>query len=494
MLKFRGRSFQKFLYLFGAVAIMFAAAAASASAPAAGEPLDLKSFLDRVREKHGLLRSFEQSRELAERRRFGGDSILSPTIAIRVMRLDDLKPSNFMPGVTLNRTAGTEYSVSLAKRFATGTQAELTTSLSDIGSYIPTGGGNTAAPFVSGAVGVTLSQSLWRDFFGRATTLRREREELIEKTELKALDAQESRILVEAEAAFWNWVYLKKELELRMQSLDRAQRIEKWVATRLSNGIGDRADLLSAQSLVALRELALHGTRDEIKANEVLIRSLLEVSTDEKTPEISGDLVQVRALPSSEKRMHIEAVLSAIEARTKKVVVNETNESGKPDLSLDLGYRTNSYEAEWSQASSKIFDTSQPTKRIGLRLAFALDFAMVENARKIASVDALAAEQRRERKALESEMHWQELIRRHSELSVKITAAEKVNQIQVLKATAEREKLAKGRSVTSQVIQAEQDAAESGLTLTKLQAEQRKLEAQSAFFIPFDGSESAEAK
>lgn len=77
---------------------------------------------------------------------------------------------------------------------------------------------------------------------------------------------------------------------------------------------------------------------------------------------------------------------------------------------------------------------------------------------------------------------WEELNRRYKEFSNKIEALSKVAEFQRERAKAEQDKLAKGRSITSQVITSEQESSESELTLIKLKAEQRKLESQGLLF------------
>jgi hypothetical protein len=61
-----------------------------------------------------------------------------------------------------------------------------------------------------------------------------------------------------------------------------------------------------------------------------------------------------------------------------------------------------------------------------------------------------------------------------------------MNSYQKERYRSEQDKLAKGRTITSQVITAEGDVAESELSLIKLLTEQRKLEAQAKMFIKLE--------
>jgi hypothetical protein len=120
---------------------------------------------------------------------------------------------------------------------------------------------------------------------------------------------------------------------------------------------------------------------------------------------------------------------------------------------------------------------------VGLKLSWLLDGDLKKGTRNAAKQDALASDLKSYRKILESDTAWSEMQRRHSELSQKIISAQLMAQIQVEKSNTERDKLSKGRTVTSQVITAEQDADEALSVLTKLRAEQRKLESNTRLFI-----------
>lgn len=448
--------------------------------------MSLEEYLSQVQEKNGNFKSFSSSREASEAKQLAGDGPLNPKLTARAHRLDDKKPSYFFSNgsqIVLPKIAGTEYTLALSKKFSTGTDAEISGSLNDIGQYFPDNAG-VPGPRVYGALGISITQSLWKDFFGRGTELRRQRESVLATAEKTGLDLQSRQVLIDAESAFWDYVYSQEEVRQREQSLERARRIEGWVKNRVGNGIGDRADLLNAQGLVAMRELELLSAKDDGRATEERIRTQLELPAGDKTPTLNGQLDQLRPIATQGKLVKLDALTSILEAKLKAISAQEVEDNMRPDLTIDAKYKTNSAEVEWSQASAKMADTSTPTTDIGIKFVYLLDGGLKENSRKMARMEALAAAQKKERKLLESESGWNEFVRRHSELTKKVQAAEKASQIQTNKAAAERDKLSKGRSITSQVITAEQDAAETTLRLFKLRAEQRKLEAQARMYVP----------
>lgn len=466
--------------------------------------MNLADFLDQVMKRNGNFKSLQSSRDAAVARRIQGDLELSPILTANVQAVDDKRPQ-ILGAFNLTGTKTQEVSLGLAKKFTTGTQAQVTASVNETTTsaqtLTPPASFSTTNAF--GALGISVSQSLWQNFFGGATELRQERQALIEKTETRGLDLQTRQVLIDAEATFWDYMYLKEEIRQREDSLARAKRIESWVRNRASNGIGDRADVLNAQGLVAARELQVLSSRDELRAAEEKVRDLLELGPNESLPNLDGNLEgrrSIRAFIDGEIRaegdaaagdnqiVRLDAYLAVLEARTKAVVAKEVLESMKPDLVLSGAYKTNSIDTSLGAAANNISDTTKPTTMIGLKLTYMLDGDLKDAARDTARMEALAAQQRQSRKLLESQTSWEELQRRHAELSLKIDAAAKSSSIQTQKADAERDRLSKGRTITSNVILAEQDAAESQLTLAKMRAEQRKLESQGRMFIQISES------
>lgn len=464
-----------------------------------GPTIDLGTFLEQVVERNGNFKSLQSSREASQSRRLQGDLELSPVFTASAQAVDDKRPQIFGPAFSLTGTKQQEVSLGLAKKFSTGTQAALTGSVSETTTMASIGGQpESSTTNAIGGLGVSISQSLWKDFWGSSTDLRRQREALIEKTETSGLDLQTRQVLIEAEAAYWDHLYLKEEIRQREESLARAKRIESWVRNRASNGIGDRADVLNAQGLVAGRELQLLNSEDELRASEEKIRDLLEMGEQDPMPNMAGNLEGTRTprafidgtlraqgddSSTASQVVRLDAYLSVLEARTKAVVAREVAEGVKPDLVLSGAYKTNSVEPGMSAAFAGVTDPSKPTTVVGVKFTYLLDGDVKNAARNSAKMESLAANQRQSRKLLESQTSWEELQRRHTELSKKIEAAAKSSTIQTQKADAERERLSKGRTITSTVILAEQDAAESQLSLAKMRAEQRKLEAQGRMFI-----------
>jgi outer membrane protein TolC len=449
----------------------------------------LDDYLNIVLKNNGHFQSVEESRKTAETRYQQGDLELSPFLTASAFYQDDKSNQYGVSSLTSHQQIR-QYSLGLSKKFSTGTQASVQGNIQAVNAL----GVASQTPFAAenhiGTLAFSLTQSLWKDFGGANTRLRWERESLQKDLEINSLELQKRNLLIEAESLFWDFLYIKNELQVREASLERARKIETWVRSRVANGIGDRADLLNAQGLVATRELQLISSRDEMRALEEKMRNQLGLQNQESLPVFAGNIEMERRLQdfltgSGEKVTRIDAYLSAKEVDVKSVVALEAKEKVKPDLNLQATYKTNSYESTDSKAFERISNSEKPVFGIGVQFSWALDWDAKNAVRSTAQSEALAAKLKLEQRQKEASSSWLEIQRRHQELNKRIEAAKKLAEIQVAKSGAEREKLSKGRTVTSQVITAEQDAAEAQLNLAKLSAEQRKLESSVRLFVKF---------
>ena len=469
--------------------------AAKGGAPAeapAKVGMSLEDFLVQVMEKNRTVQAFGASKEAADLKQDAGDLELSPTLFMQASYLDDKKIGGMPPSLLTTHNQNRQYSLGVGKKFTTGTKLQVSANamtLNQESLILPATSRNDE--FGVGTLGVSLEQSLWKDGFGSGIRLRQQRELLVSRLERDNYDLQLKQTLVQAEAVYWDYLYLEDELAQRTTSLERARKIEGWVRNRVGNGIGDRADLLNAQGLTAARELQLISTQDELIAAMKRLRDVLELGAEEKTPALSGDISKARGIKGyvsgqGEKVVRLDSILSFYEARVRQLGSEEAEEALRPDLVLSGSYNTNAFENSMAEAMKKWSENDKPTAYVALKLTWLLDGSVKGNIRNSAKMNAKASKLRYERSLLEGESSWSELSRRYEELSRKVVAAEKMSSIQTQKAAAERDKLSKGRTITSQVILAEQDAAEAELSLAKMKTEQRKLESQGRLFIRWE--------
>lgn len=456
--------------------------------------MDLQEFLREVQAKHKGVQSYQAAQEAAEERRRAGDIELVPTLTAGVGYLNDLSPLGQFAQLGASKSIMTDAKLGVSKRFSTGTDVMISGAASEIQNE-----GNLFVPqfqnFAYGTLGLSLSQSLWKNAFGSATRLRWERQDAATAAEVGRYDLQKKLLLVEAEAVYWDYLYLQENLKIGRSSLERARRIEGWTRRRTNDGISDRADLLSAQALVAARQLQLVSAEDEFQAAKRKIRDLLELSESEPFPTINGDISKSRTLTSlvdgvsqSRSRQRVvalEAHMASLSAKALTLAARETDNAYRPDVVLSGAYNTNAFELNSTipDVSGRLGDFDRPTWKVGLNMIYMFDTDVKNAARSAARKEALASQLQSERKSIESESSWIELNRRYVEMNKRVEAAESINRLQMAAAKAQTDLFNKGRSITATVLTAEEDAGSAELSLMKLKSEQRKMEAQARLFI-----------
>lgn len=453
--------------------------------------MTLQEYLKEVEKSNKSAQSLQVATETAELGKVAGDIELVPVLTAEAGYINDKSPlSQFaLLGATESKT--TSYSLGLGKKFSTGTKASVSASTYEVenaGISGPQAG--QFQKFGVGSLGVGLSQSLWKDFFGHATRLRWERQDAATAAATGQFDLQKKILLVGAESAFWDYLYAVENLKIGQASFERAKRIENWTRRRVNDGISDRADLYSAQALVAGRQLQLVSIEDDMASAKRKVRDYLEYADDKTLPELMGNISQRRSLSSmvdgnggGNRVVALDAYLSSLDAKAQSLEAREAEDQLRPDLVLSGSYNTNSVEPDMNEATQNWTDTGRPTTKVGLKLTYPFDIGAKNAAREAARKKALAAKLQSERKLFESDSSWIELNRRYSEMSKRIESAEEVSRLQSSAAKAQTDLFNKGRSITANVINAEEDAGVAELNLARLKSEQRKMEAQGRLFV-----------
>ncbi|NUN06756.1 MAG: TolC family protein [Bdellovibrio sp.] len=451
--------------------------------------MSLQEFLKAVESNNKTVQALQTSSEATELAAEAGDLELVPQLTAEAAHINDKSPLGQFATLGSSETKTTSYSMALAKRFSTGTAVNLTAATYEIqNTGLSSPQFAQFSKFGVGSLGLGLSQSLWKNFFGEATRLRWERQRSATLAATGQYNLQKKMLLIGAEAAYWDYLYAKENQKISLSSLERSKRIENWTSRRVNDGISDRADLYSAQALVAARKLQLVSAEDDLAAAKRRIRDYLEYDEGKALPEMTGDISKARALNSmvegqGSRVVALDAYLSALEAKARSLEAQETEDSLRPDLVLSGSYNTNAFDADMPAAMQKWTETDRPTTKVALKFVYQFDMAPKRAAKDAARKGAAAAKLISERKMLDSESSWIEINRRYSEMNKRVEAASEISKLQTAAAKAQSDLFNKGRSITANVISAEEDAANAELNLVKLKSEQRKMEAQGRMFV-----------
>lgn len=475
------RSIKK-IFSIGASVLWLSTHNASANASTIG----VNDFLKMVQDSNPAVKAAGLEEEAADLKKELGDLELSPYLSAGFKYFDDERFSviQMNPPIFGNETKGQYYSLGISKKFSTGTSLQLMVSENPV-SVITTLG--PQPKIYNGSWTATLSQPLWKNFLGKSTSLRRNREETVAELEKTAARLAALQILANAEAAYWNALYLKQEVLVRKDSLNRAKRLYDWTRRRLNNGISQKADLVQVEALQTTRELQLIGSEDDEKSAQRMLKDFLQ--QDATSPDLiiadqfNTNRVALLDELKQSKHLRADAYIAKLQAKLQSTVSAEIKEAVKPDLLLEASYSANGLESTLSDSLQAAMKNEHPNKSIGVRLIVDLDFGAKSSLRKSADLSKSAAEYKSAKLEHDSNSEVFEVSRRYQELSRRILSAEQLTKLQKSKYDLERARLENGRSTTFQVVTFEQDAAESELLLYKLYTDQRKIESNARLFI-----------
>jgi outer membrane protein TolC len=426
--------------------------------------LTLNDYLKQVEEKNQTMIASRLITEGADLKANEGKLLFRPSIFAQAQTSIDKKP-------TTNRNAQgdetdfTFFTAGLTQQFQTGTSGKLSYSFShtQINNASPTF--LQISDFHDGIATLELSQSLWRNIWGRETrateTLMTSQSEANKHTENYKMKVT----LSQAESLYWSLSQMRKIVKVQKENLERAQKIRTWNQNRLKNGLAESADFLQADANYKARDYELRNALQEQKNLERALNSLRGINGDALAEDLeSVDSAKIKTLAVPEKTDLRDDTKAALEfeklAKANAAIAIEKN---KPTFELYGSYALNGRDAESNEAISNSFKTNHDTKAIGLRFIAPLDFGTTSDNIKGYNNDQIAAEQNYQRKLFEQDQQWNDLVRKFEDAKEKLSLVEKIEEAQRIKASNERERLSKGRTVTFQVLNFEQDYATSEL-------------------------------
>ncbi|MDD5065708.1 MAG: TolC family protein [bacterium] len=321
-----------------------------------------------------------------------------------------------------------------------------------------------------------IKQDLWRNFFGRATRAGRKAIEEKSKAQVQEQAYQVKQILVQAEMLYWRLSLARKMVQLEKDLLARSQELYNWVKRRVDLKLQDRSDLMQSESDVLARTLELSSTEDQEKLLTRNFNLMRDADSDIVTEELILPQEEYFKVPElnekSPLRKDIRSLMHYQSAFREQALLNKENTL--PELNVYVSGALNGLNQEFSEAFSDSTGTKYYTLAAGLSLRMPLDFIHSHRARKGYDHEADANETFLSQKKLSVQTEWSELIRKLKKTYKRFQLVKELETLQKKKADYERMRLQKGNTITLQVLQFEQDYAQS--QLARLEVEMNLLE------------------
>jgi outer membrane protein TolC len=441
------------------LALMIAAPTVSFSAQ-----LSLKDFLSQVEGKNQSMTASKLIVVGAQERANEGKLIFRPNIFAQAQSAVDKRPTTNI-NAQGDRTDNNFVTAGIIQQFNFGLQGKLGYNFSHTKIYDASPAFLPVSDFHDGVTTLELSQSLWRNFWGRES---RSQETIITSQAQATKYTENYKIkatLAQSETLYWSLSQTRKVVRVQKESLERAQKIRVWNQNRLKSGLAESSDFLQADANYKAREYELKSTMQDLKTLQRSVNSLRGIDSDvldEELESVDSNKIKKLLLPAKEELR--EDTKAALELqKISKASADLSIEKNKPTFEVYGTYGLNGRDIQSTQAFSNSFETTHDTKAIGLRFIAPLDFGTTSDDINGYKKEQIAASQNFQRKLFEQEQQWNDLASRFEDAKVRLSLVEKIEEAQKIKATNERDRLSKGRTVTFQVLNFEQDYAQSEL-------------------------------
>lgn len=443
-----------------------------AAKPLFSSVLSLDGYLDQVKKGNEGVQALTQTSQSALSRKDEARLLVRPNLFANISFYNDAKPTA-APSFMGTRTIVDSYNFGFSQQTPFGLAGKLyyQWTFTRIEGTAP---GLLSLPnFYEAKPVLELSQSLWKNGFGRETRSLVKAAEAGNLAQGYADTFKLRAALAEAEGTYWRLAISRQVVQVQKESLERAKRLKEWNSRRARSGLGDRSDELQAEANLQVRNLEFQAAVNEERSASLQFNSLRgskEEKVQEGLPILAKGTTEKIALPEK-KGLRLD--VKAAQEMTKVAEANAQigKEKSSPTLDLFGSLATNGRTDQWGESVSQSFTTRYPTVTVGLKFQTPLDLWQVAENQKAYSKDLQAAELNYRRKAFEEEKEYLDLVKKFQEAKERLNLCFSIEEVQEKKLSREKERLKLGRSVTYQVILFEQDYASAEMLRLKTQGE-----------------------
>lgn len=368
------------------------------------------------------------------------------------------------------------------KPFSTGTRLNLTTGHDR--SRIDNFGIRNTADWE-----IRLTQSLWRDAFGRSTTYRHESEQRELLSRKSNLIFEKQSLLIEFESVYWDLALALKEEQLRTENLKFSKKLKSWTLNRLQKTAAERSDVLQSDALLSSRELDLISVQNQIETLKNRIRQIIPLEMNQVPLPNLDELSEERALEplmaqngSLQTPQRLDTLASTYLAEQTEFQQKQILENLKPNLNAYLSYGQNgiseSFDESWNRAGNDRYSGV----RFGIQLQVPLDRSLIYEQQKAQVLITQAQQLQTKALTRNIKLSWEDLLRRIEVLKHQVQESSRLSQFQKSKVEEERHRYQIGRSTVFQLVSFEVEAAEAEIRKYRFLGELRKLESQARLF------------
>jgi len=372
-------------------------------------------------------------------------------------RRDETEQSSSIFGT---KTVANNYSLGVSRLLPTGTTLSLSASDARTDTNAPF---STTNPLHEATAGISLSQSLGRNFFGAAdrATLAAARKE-VEAADYTSLDAVEAAI-ARVQTAYWQLALRTAERAVMEGMLAESRRLAKIYEDKLSRGTAEEVDVVAMRANVRSREtdllnadLAMQTARNELlfllnrSDTDAAIVPADELAVEPASADLAAALEAARANRRDYRALLFRVEMSGLELVTAK-------SARLPLVDLIASFAQNGIDRDYGQAWSQAMNDDNAEVYVGASVSFPLENRRgrsgVEKAR-LAEARLLLEVKRLERRIV---MELNNAVARVNTLTNEIRLRREIVALQEKKLRQEEQRLTYGRSSPDLIIRYEED-------------------------------------
>lgn len=474
--------------------------------------ISMDEFLNSVREANQTLKIASTTIEAGDLRSTSSDIIFSPQFFSQASHSVDKKEStNPLAPETIEAT---HLSFGIQKLWESGLQSQISYNITKINldqarlppfislpftlpnPFVPGTSFNQTLSVANPLIGILpqseyteartqidLVQPLWKNASGHSYALSRDSslakiamQQMGERYKVKSLVAQ-------AEYVYWQLALAQEAVRTQEGSIERFRKIKAWAQKRANSQLGDRADLLQADSGLRVKQFELEQAKKDRNALQRVFNSLRGVAGDQ----LEGDLVPLgsKALNLNEasaraqsegadakgevKRLDVEIAKQA--ARISEIDVEQSRETFKAQLDVFGSLAWNALDDTPEQAIKGSVQADHPTYVVGIKFSTPLDHDIINRDREGLIKMSQAAKLDQELKAFNARQDWSDLQAQLEEAHLRLNLSIELEKAQKEKLAYEKQRLSIGRTTTYQILMFEQDYANAQLATIKSKAD-----------------------
>jgi outer membrane protein TolC len=369
----------------------------------------------------------------------------------------------------------TAYSLGFQEVTSFGLSGQLTYGLTSVSSNANTSafGPGFQTSFTTAGPQLTLTQSLWRNWFGeevRATKLQLAALALAQRY---SQSFQQSQILAEAEQAYWGLALAREQVSSAKEVLGLTEKSQNWSAKRERLQLADRADLIQANAALLQRRLAMQTSIDNEKTAARRFNTIRGTNSDvvpEGLSSFDSTVIENLKIPNRiEKRDDVRAYeQNKYIAEAASRLAKERN---TPTVNLTGGIGLNGRDPVTGEAVTKSWTTDRPNYAVGLQANIPLDFGTQSDVRSGYQKDVVAADVLYQRRVFENDRLWHDLTSLFTDAVARYKLSAELEKVNKEKVEYERFRHGRGRTTLFQVILYENDFAQSQFDRIRAQAD-----------------------